>query len=345
MSHPFDDEFNALNDDDDAWWFRLSGPSAERMRLRELLAAHPEYDCWAIGPLNDTQVRTHLAELRRIDRRAQSAPESARPNVQSAPEPPQPVPLPAKIVKPAEEEQKFKLAELVEVVQRAKFGSVVGAAAASKAADCPKVADRSEKDSDAFKQFVNLDKDIDGAPDRHPEHGRYVELRARIEWTSGDKSKSLAGKKVHWAYTLVPQSGAKRPAALDGEQNAGFGRANGSKTEISTTDKAGWTPVMKFYVSQYAGDRFSISAQADEQESGKASGDTLSAGPYVAWRKFWYQMTHAQGKVITAPADSVSAYARVAADLLAADAVVYKKGDVADAKRTLYPQWMVSQLV
>lgn len=258
--------------------------------------------------------------------------------------PPQPLPPSAKVVESTKEEQQFKLVELVEVVQRAKFGAVAGATAASKHADCPKVAERTYQDGDAFKQFINLDKDIDGHAQRHPEHERYIELRARIEWTSGDKSRSLAGKKVHWAYTLTPHSGAQRPAALDGEQNAGFGRANGTQTEIATTDKAGWTPIMKFYLSQYAGDRFSISAQADAQESGKPSGDTLSAGPYVVWRKFWYQMTHAEGKVIAAPADSVSAYTQVAADMLAADAVVYKKDDVADAKRTFYPQWMVSQL-
>ncbi len=87
MSHPFDDEFNALNDDD-AWWSRLSGPSTERMRLRELLAAHPEYDCRAIGPLNDTQVRTHLAELRRIDQRAKRVEDRARPSVQPTVEEP-----------------------------------------------------------------------------------------------------------------------------------------------------------------------------------------------------------------------------------------------------------------
>lgn len=335
MSKRFDDVYDAQRE-------RLRNPRGDDiMRMRRVLELNMLGRCIDIRAMSDMEVRARIAERKAERDRADE--EHTRPNTQPTPvAPPQPIPPPAKIVEPAKEEPKFKLVELVEVVQRAKFGAVVGAAAASKHADCPKVADRNEKDSDAFKQFVNLDKDIDGHAQRHPEHERYIELRARIEWTAGDKSQALAGKKVHWAYTLTPQSGAKRPAALDGEQNAGFGRANGSKTEISTTDKAGWTPIMKFYLSQYAGDRFSISAQADEQDAGKASGDTLSAGPYVVWRKFWYQMTHAEGKVIAAPAQSVSAYTQVAADMLAADAVVYKKDAVADAKRTFYPQWMVA---
>jgi len=243
---------------------------------------------------------------------------------------------------PAEEVQKFKLIELVEVVERGSLGSVAGAAPASKAPDCPKILDRKEKDGGAFKQFVNVGKNVRGAAKRQPEHGRYVELRARIEWTSGDKTKSLAGKSVYWSYTMTKHSGGKRPANLNGGQNPGFNAANGVKTVTNTTDDQGWTPVVKFYLSQFGGDKFTVSAQADEAEQGSASGTKLTTGQYVVWRKFWYQTTHARGRVIAAPAKSVAAYKATAADMIAADTVTYTKADVAAANRTFYPTWMVA---
>lgn len=109
MSTLFDDDkFNL--DDDELWRARMDGPDIDRMQLRELLAAHPEYDGWVTGPLNNAQVREHVAELRGIDGRARHAPESARSNVQ-----PEAVvaPLPAKKSEPPKEkeERKFKVVE------------------------------------------------------------------------------------------------------------------------------------------------------------------------------------------------------------------------------------------
>lgn len=82
MSTLFDDDKFDL-DDNELWRARMDGPDADRMQLRELLAAHPEYDGWVTGPLNDAQIREHVAALRGIDRRAKRyAPESARGSAQ-----------------------------------------------------------------------------------------------------------------------------------------------------------------------------------------------------------------------------------------------------------------------
>lgn len=242
---------------------------------------------------------------------------------------------------PKKEVQKFKLVELIEVVHRPGLGTVVGAASAATSG-VPKNTDRTDKDSANFKQFINLGKEIEGPNKKHPEYGRYVELRARIEWVSGDKSKSLANKKVHWLYEMTPHSSAKRPANLDGTQNPGFGSENGSKTLISDTDAAGWTPIVKFYLSQYGGDQFILSTQADEEEKGVPSGEKMKTGSYIVWRKFWYQMTYAKGKVIQPPDQSINAYKIDAASMLQADEVTYEKTDVANSDRTFYPEWMVA---
>lgn len=251
-------------------------------------------------------------------------------------QPPQPV-SPKK-----EEKQTFKLAEVVEVVQRGSEGCVAGAAPTSNSGTLPQLTERAEKDGGAFKQHINLGKDIEGRPKRHPEHERYVELRARIEWDSGDKGKSLSGKKVHWSFKTKPHAGGKRPNSLNGDQKPGFSKTDGTDTLVSTTDTRGWTPVVQFYLSQYAGDQFTVYAQADVDENGTPSGDKLKAGPYAVWRKFWYQVTHADGKNVSAPDKSVNAYKLVAADMLKADSVTYAKRDVTNADRTFYPRWMVA---
>lgn len=257
-------------------------------------------------------------------------------------QPPAPVTPPTPVIPIEPERQTFRLVEVIEVVKRGREGGVAGAAPAPAGGDYPRLSERTEKDGDAFKQFINLGKEIEGGSKKHPEYGRFIELRARIEWVSGDKSKSLAGKKVHWSYVIGPHSGNKRPGTLDGAQKEGFSSSGGARTHIAVTDKAGWTPVVKFYFSQYAGDRFTVAAQADVAENGTPSGDQCKAGPYAVWRKFWYQVTHAAEKHVDPPEQSADAYKQLAADMLEAANVTFSKNEVTDAARTFYPNWMVA---
>ncbi|MDH4276302.1 MAG: hypothetical protein OEW08_14815, partial [Gammaproteobacteria bacterium] len=236
--------------------------------------------------------------------------------------------------------QTIALEALVEVVERSGWGIIAGATATYSSDDLPKHGERTNTDG-VFRQYVNLDKNISGKDQRRPDSDRFVEFRAKIKWASSDTNKSLAGKRVYFSCALTKHSSSKRPDSLNGDQNHGFNRVNGPKEIEVTTDAKGWTPVVRFYLTQYAGDRFAISAQADENDSGVASGVKLQAGPYAVWRKFWYQLTHATWKTISTPTKSIAAYKKLAAEMAAGDANTFGKTDVTNADRTFYPSWMV----
>ena len=227
--------------------------------------------------------------------------------------------------------QKPHLVEVVEVVARSPLGVVVGAGAAS--GKLATKTTRTDKNGGLFKQFINLDKDIDGADKRHPEYGRAVELRARIEGGG-----SLAGQTVK--FTCTKTDGPDRPTgmtALTGGAAHGFGSAGGDESATASTDAEGWTGTVEFHLSQYAGDSFEISAQL--LEGGAPAGAVMKIGKYEVWRKFWYQSTHATTHVIAAPAKSVTAYVGVCADMLAAEEATFTTADA--PAHTFYPGWMV----
>lgn len=163
-------------------------------------------------------------------------------------------------VQPCPLADKIKLVELVEVVEHG--GKQTTQAATGR------------------KQYINLDNTIDtDAP--HPEYGRCIRLKARVEWQGGDASRSLAGKTVYWSNT--PDGGNK--AGLTGTETEGFGSAGGGKTTTSSTDAAGWTPVVEFHLSIYGGDKFEV--RATEAADGTGG---LKTGTYVVWRKLWYEI-------------------------------------------------------
>lgn len=205
----------------------------------------------------------------------------------------------------------------------------------------PKHLDRTAKNGSAFKQFVNLDKDTDGAAKRHPEQGRHIELYARLEWVSGSKKKLLSGKKVKWTVTETKHSGAGRPASfVVAAEKPGLGGKNGKLTEVTTADKDGWAKI-ELHLSQYAGDEYTIEAEVDGSDGEAQAKPAKKAGPYVVWRKFWYQMTKPHGSAVPTPTDAISAYEKVGADLLAADLLTFKKTDIpAPPARTFYPEGM-----
>jgi hypothetical protein len=224
------------------------------------------------------------------------------------------------------EKKKITLVELVEVVTRGTEGVVTGAGSAS--GKLKTATDRSDKNGDAYKQYINIDKDVEGADKRHPEYARYIEVKARIE-VEGD---SLAGKSVKFSYDLV--KGTSRPATLTGAPAEGFDSPGGAATSTGTTDDEGWTGTVKFYLSQYAGDQFKISAEAVDDP-----GNKKQTKSYEVWRKFWYQVTRAQTHAVPAPAKSIAAYQKLSGDMLKSDEVTYTKADAPAS--TFYPGWML----
>ncbi len=201
---------------------------------------------------------------------------------------------------------KIKLVELVEVVQRKtgkkwagladqmSEGTVGGATADSTDKAKPKITDRTDFHRNCYRQYINLDKDWpEGKEKRHPEYGRYIELRVRVAWVTQRKD-SLSGKKVYWTFTHTAVDG--RPRDLKDSEKEGFNSAGGHTAKVSTTDQWGWTPIMKFYLSQYGGDKFSVTVQADEEDQGKPSGKKHSTKTYQVWQRMWYQITEMDQK-------------------------------------------------
>lgn len=223
--------------------------------------------------------------------------------------------------------KKVTLVELVEVVARSPEGTVIGAAPAS--AKMPKKTSRGDTSAAGYKQFINLDKDLEGASKRHPEYARYVEVKARVESTDG----VLSGHKVKFSYTLAAK-GKARPAKLTGSPAEGFGTDGGPAEYSATTDAEGWTDTVKFYLSQYAGDQFKITAEAIED-----AGNKKVTGVYEVWRKFWYQMTRADTHTVPEPSKSVAAYVAVCADMLKTPEKTFTKAT--SPASTFYPGWMV----
>ncbi|MDE2566191.1 MAG: hypothetical protein KGL50_10410 [Burkholderiales bacterium] len=220
--------------------------------------------------------------------------------------------------------KKPHLVELIEVVARSPLGTVVGAGAAS--ARLATKTTRKDKNGAAFKQYVNLGKDIDGADQRHPEYGRAVELRARVEGEG-----ALAGIGVD--FRCVLHAGPQRPAGLTGTPQEGFGSAGGGSTASATTDAEGWTGTVSFHLSQYAGDQFEVYARLAE------GGAEKRIGTFEVWRRFWYQVTRANTHAVPAPDKSIAAYQALAAEMLAADEATFTKASAPAS--TFYPGWMV----
>ncbi len=153
-------------------------------------------------------------------------------------------------------------------------------------------------------QFINLDQRVDRS-NPHPEYGRCIRLKARVEWVAGDPNRPLNGHRVYWYAT----AGSGNKTGLTGNELAGFGSAGSGimRARPTVTDRNGWTPVVEFYLSSYGGDEFTIHATEDSNYRGG-----MSAGPYTVWRKFWYQVTEMQrpegGAVYELPAAVKSAF-------------------------------------
>lgn len=163
---------------------------------------------------------------------------------------------------PCPETQRVRLVELVEVVTHS--GTTTTRAPVSR------------------DQFINLDDRVDAAT-AHPDYGRRIRLKARVEWVAGDRNRPLTGKTVYWYAT----AGGSNKAGLLGNERGGFTTVGSAAMRFSSnTGEDGWTPVVSFYLSRYGGDEFTISATDNSSYTGGRD-----AGPLTVWRKFWYQVT------------------------------------------------------
>src|SRR5262245_4365245 len=153
---------------------------------------------------------------------------------------------------------KVRMAELVEVTDQAGGGQTTAPAQGRD------------------RQFVNLDP----APG-HPEFGRVIKLKARLQWASGNPKRSLAGQKIYWYYKPWPTN----RAGLTGQLPEGFDSPGGPKQKTTPVDAQGWTPVVEFHLSKYGGDKFDIYATEDSAFQGG-----LSSGTYTVWRKLFYEL-------------------------------------------------------
>lgn len=179
-----------------------------------------------------------------------------------------------------------ELAELVEVVTRDGAEAPVTGIAPNPASKTPLQGGNAaipRPSATPERQYINIPKAVDGAGKEQPHYERYIQFRARVKWKGGG-SGSLAGKTVHFGFS--PTHGSDRPGELYPGGVEGF--TTGEKA-TATTDAGGWTPVVSFLVSMYGGDKFKISAQADEDGKGKL-GPKTTTGDYQVWKMIYYTL-------------------------------------------------------
>ncbi len=251
-------------------------------------------------------------------------------------------------------EDEYELVELIETVVQDAEKFVKGAAdSTSDTQLVTKSVERLDKDGGAYKQYINLDPLAEGQAKCHPEYGRVLRFRARVVQKSGATDK-LAGVKVLFKHERVDgprrtDPGGAEPAVfsvadLTTAQQEGFGGAGGGAETSSVTDANGWTSAVEFHLSEFAGDQFGISCQLDAAVKG-AAGSTpkKTQAHYKVWRRFWYQMTYADGYAAQRPTAAEAAYAEVFAEMVLASEKKFVKADLpADLQaRTFMPEYQL----
>jgi hypothetical protein len=260
----------------------------------------------------------------------------------SPPAKPSAAPAPSPVEEPI-----YDVVEVVEVIKRgANVGTVAGPCKEGSG-KLPKLVDRTEKDGPAYKQFINLRQNIDGPESRHPENGRDIELRARIEWVSGNKKRPLAGKKIRWELGRKPDDSGTRPE-LSGDDREGLAEGEGAGatygvlTSTSTTDEEGWAK-MVVALSAYAGDQFGVIVTLDPADPDAKKGTKLKVGPWAVWRKFWYQLTRPAKVDVPVPDKSIKAFRDVFAEMVRDDVNELVYDEATAPSGTFYPRWMTAE--
>ncbi len=142
---------------------------------------------------------------------------------------------------------KYEIIELVEIINQGGEKWVEGAAM-----DTSKIADkviRGDKDHSGYKQFVNINQNVEGRKKRHPEYGRRIVFRARIKQISGKEKLN----RVYVKFSYKKEDGPKKSGSLwnepglTGSQKEGFKRAGGAiKDLVVRTNVEGWTSPIPF---------------------------------------------------------------------------------------------------
>ncbi len=250
-------------------------------------------------------------------------------------------------------EIKYLLADLVEVVTQDEEKWVKGAAHGPTDTSAIKTSlNRTDKDQDgSFKQYINIDRDVEGQDKRHPEYGREVTFKARVKRGDG-KTEKLDGVKIIFknrckkaANRDTPESTVWSNASLTGEQKEGFDSKGGTSTTTVQTDDKGWTSPVSFFFSQYGGDQFKISAELDPLVKAARRRPPKLTKIYVVWRKFWYQMTYAKGFAAVQPAKAEKAYEEVFVEMVKSPQKEFDEGDLPEdlKKRTFLEEYQVKK--
>ncbi|WDP92883.1 MAG: hypothetical protein HUN04_25435 [Desulfobacter sp.] len=204
-----------------------------------------------------------------------------------------------------------------------------------------------------YRQYINLNPDTEGGDKRHPEYGRKITFRARVEREDKKKDK-LSGIQVLLKRKLTKAANRAtsddkiwRNDELTGAQKDGFGAKAGPDKKTITTGNDGWTPEISFYTSQYGGDQFEISAELKPAPNIDISGSSkkIKTKKIEVWRKFWYQMTYANNFAAKEPKKAAKAFAKVFAEMVLANEKKFRKEDFdADFQnRTFYKEYQLKK--
>ncbi len=204
---------------------------------------------------------------------------------------------------------------------------------------------------ESLRQYINVDQDLDGRSNRVPEYGRKICFRARVVQKNGESDK-LSEARVTFTYIRTDGPNRSNPVGgqdvwrnetVQGRRKEGFSRENGRETISVRTDSEGWTRnLVVFYTSEYGGDQFMINAKLHRNTEGSADGESLSTENYQVWRRFWYQITHAEGHPVARPENSEAAYAEVFAEMVMSKTKEFTKEDLPSAlqDKTFLPEYM-----
>lgn len=240
----------------------------------------------------------------------------------------------------------YDIVEIVEIVDQDKIKWVKGVG--MDTAQIEEFVERNDKDGDDFKQYINIEQDIEGKNLRHPEYGRIVILKARIIQKSGPEN--LSDVKVVFNYEKTHGPNKENADVwitgkeLTGDQKEGFTKPNGEKTKTVKTDTEGWTEPVSFFVSKYGGDKFEIAAELHPGVPG-AGKKVKTNVKYVVWKKFWYQLTYADGFAIKTPTAAEVAFEEVFVEMSNSSKKKFFKIDLPNdlQNRTFYEEYMLKE--
>ena len=246
-------------------------------------------------------------------------------------------------------EIKYLLADFVEVVTQDEEKWVKGAAKdLTDTSVIKNNIERKDKDKNGnFKQFINIKKDVEGKDKRHPEYGRKIIFKARIKREDGKKEK-LAGVLVKFSFKEIkadtrqnPDADLWKDANLTGSQRPGLGSKNGANATTLRTNDKGWTKEISFYTSAYGGDKYNVSAELHPTVKTSKRRPPKKSKNYIVWRKFWYQMTYADGYGAKEPKQTAKAFEEIFVEMIKTAEQKFKKEDFSEdlRKRTFYEKY------